>query len=156
MSKKIPDALKEQQAERRLETEKKIQEAIDNLKSLGYENITIATLMKETNLSRSTFNKPHVIEILKRNKIGKYREIKSILSETMSLSDRERIYELEKNLANANIKIKKLEENLDKKNLELSQKKIELMEQKEQLQQVVGNFQALYNKITAMGMHIIL
>lgn len=156
MSKKIPDALKEQQAERRLETEKKIQEAIDSLKSLGYENITIATLTKETNLSRSTFNKTHVIEILKRNKIGKYREIKSILAESMSLSDKERIYELEKKLVNANIKIKKLEENLDKKSLELGQKKIELMEQKEQLQQVVGNFQALYNKITAMGIHIIL
>lgn len=156
MGRKIPEALKKQQDERRAATAKKIQEAIDSLKSLGYENITIAILIKETNLSRSTFNKTHVIEILKRNKIGNYREIKNILSENMSLSDKEKINELEKNLNNANIKIKKLEQNLDRKNIELNEKKIELMEQKEQLQQVVGNFQALYNKVTAMGIQIIL
>jgi len=92
---KIPDELAEKQARQRKETVKKIQQAIDELKSEG-AIITTSKLVERTKLSRSTINKPHVQEVLKKNQVGRYQQRKVIDSDN---SIEERLLALEKELA---------------------------------------------------------
>ncbi len=75
--KDISAALKEKQEQTRQGTIEKIQRAIIDLQAEGYL-IGIKHLVERTGLSRSVFRKPHVQSILKENKIGIYRESKSV------------------------------------------------------------------------------
>lgn len=150
----LPSKLVERQENTRKETQQKVRDAIEMLREVGYENITIALLTKETGLSRSTFSKPHIEEILKEFKIGKFRESKVVVQSMQAASERQRCEELEKKLANANNKIQKLEASLSSKTDELNKAKIELAQSKQQLEVTVGNFQALYDRLIAMGIEI--
>ena len=65
MPRSVPNKLKEKQDKQRKDTIKKIEEAIEMLKDLGYHSITVSNLVTETGYARSTFSKPHVEEVLK-------------------------------------------------------------------------------------------
>ncbi|MGK5651979.1 DUF6262 family protein [Brevibacillus formosus] len=73
----IPTKLKERQQSKRLETIKKIQEAIDDIKQDG-SVVTKKRLMELTGLSNSTFSKDHVIEVLRINKVCQFKNSKRI------------------------------------------------------------------------------
>ncbi len=103
--KDISDALREKQELARQQTIEKVQRAINDLQAEGYL-IGIKHLVERTGLSRSVFRKPHVQKILKENKIGIYRE-----SKTVPKSDedyRTLALTMEKELLRANNKIQKL------------------------------------------------
>lgn len=76
--KDISNALREKQELTRQGTIEKIQNAINDLKAEGHL-IGIKHLVDRTGLSRSVFRKPHVQRILKANKIGIYKESKTVV-----------------------------------------------------------------------------
>ncbi len=109
--KDISSELKEKQEQTRQGTIKKIQHAINDLQAEGYL-IGIKHLVERTGLCRSVFRKPHVQKILKENKIGIYRESKTVPNSdedyrTLALT-------MEEELLRANHKIQKLEELKDR------------------------------------------
>ena len=61
--KKLPTGLSEKQELQRQESVNKVLRAADNLKDEGKE-VTISALVEYTGLSRSTFAKPHIRELL--------------------------------------------------------------------------------------------
>lgn len=155
MSKKdLPSKLVERQEQAREDSKQKVTDAIETLKAIGYENISISMLVKETGLSRSIFSKPHIEEVLKKFKVGKFRENKVIVEAMQIANQKQLCEELEKKLANANNKIQKLESLLQTRTNELNKAKIEIAQSKQQLEITVGNFQALYDKLIAMGIEI--
>ena len=150
----LPEGLAEKQRQVREETKQKVRESIEMLREIGYEDITISLLVKETGLSRSTFSKPHIQDILKKYKVGKYKENKVLVQAIQNASERQKREELERQLINANKKIEKLETSLKNKTDELNKMKVEVAEKKQQLEITVGNFQALYDKLISLGIDI--
>lgn len=65
--KKLPRSLVEKQELQRQETINKVLRATADIKSEGRE-VTISTLMAYTGLSRSTFAKPHIRELLAKDR----------------------------------------------------------------------------------------
>lgn len=156
MKRELPKALREKQERAKKDTEKKIEDAIKLLKDLGYENITLSQIMKETNLSRSTLNKQHAQDIFKKNGIGKYKTIKSIRDEYKAENDKVIIDKLEKQLSIANAEVLKLKAELKDTNRTLKEVKLEAVEAKQRLKETVGKFQAMYEKVIALGIEIII
>lgn len=61
--KKLPQGLAEKQELQRQETINKVLRACADIKNEG-EEVTISSLVKYTGLSRSTFSKPHIRELI--------------------------------------------------------------------------------------------
>lgn len=154
MDRKIPMELKEKQKAMRKETQEKVQVAINTLRSLGYENISISILVKETKLVRSTFQKDHVVEILRDNEVGKYKKISSI--NKCTLNDEKNSIMLEKELIKANEKIQRLQQEKEVLAQKLTKAKLDLIDANEKQKETVGKFQALYERTVAMGLKIII
>ena len=156
MPRKIPDKLKEKQEKQRKATINKIEEAIEMLKDLGYSSISIANLVAETGLARTTFSKPHVEEVLKKYKIGKFKEVKTLVIEQEKKYTREYINSLEKQLHNANIKINKLESELVSVNTKLKQEQLNFIKEEIKNKELADKFQRMYDRVIASGIEIIL
>lgn len=146
----IPKALQEKQKKARQNTLEKIQNAIDTLNQEGYI-ITISLLMDRTNLSRSTFSKAHVEELLKINQIGKFKDRRII---TQSKNEQKEILIIEKELAKSKSKIIKLEKTLLEKT-ELIQKLMnKLDETTEECQLLRYQLNLLMKKATILGLDL--
>lgn len=156
MPRSIPNKLKEKQDKQRKDTIKKIEEAIEMLKDLGYHSITVSNLVTETGYARSTFSKPHVEEILKKHKIGKFREVKTLVIEQENKYTREHVASLERQLRNANIKINKLESELSSTNAKLKEAQLNLMTVELRNKELADKFQRMYDRVIAAGVHVIL
>ncbi|MFQ7075988.1 MAG: DUF6262 family protein [Clostridia bacterium] len=156
MSRSIPEKLKKKQEDQKKETVKKIEEAIQMLKDLGYGSITIANLMQETDLARSTFSKPHVQAVLKKHKIGKYKEVKILVREQEEKYTREYAMSLERQLINANIKINKLESELASANNKLKQEQLKYVATDLKNKELADKFQRMYDRVIAAGVEVIL
>ncbi|MDK0792668.1 DUF6262 family protein [Clostridium perfringens] len=156
MSRSIPDKLKEKQEQQKKDTVKKIEEAIGMLKDLGYGSVTIANLISETGLARSTFSKPHVEEVLKKHKIGKYKEVKTLVMEQENKYTREYVASLEKQLRNANIKINKLESELASITNKLKQEQLNYVATDLKNRELADKFQRMYDRVIAAGVEVIL
>lgn len=156
MPRSVPNKLKEKQDKQRKDTIKKIEEAIEMLKDLGYHSITVSNLVTETGYARSTFSKPHVEEVLKKHKIGKFREVKTLVIEQKNKYTREHVASLERQLSNANIKINKLESELSSKNAKLKEAQLNLMTVELRNKELADKFQRMYDRVIAAGVHIIL
>lgn len=156
MSRKLPEALKSKQEKQKQETISLVENAISTLRELGYEDISISNLMKETNLARSTFAKPHIEEVLQKNEIGKYKNTKKIVVEKIAEQDKQKIVSLEKELNNAKIKIQKLQTSIQLKDMKLKEESMKLYEREIQLNELTAKFQAVYEKLMAMGIEVIL
>lgn len=155
MSRNVPSKLKEKQNQQRQETIQKIEDAIQMLKDLGYGTITISNLVSETELARSTFSKPHVQEILKKHKIGKYRETKTLVLEQEAKYTRENVDSLERQLNNALVKINKLESQLATTTAKLKQEQAQLLVTDLKNKELADKFQRMYDKLIAAGIQII-
>lgn len=66
MDSKIPQSLREKQELQRQQTVNRILRAIDDLQAQGCR-LSIKNMMDYTGLSRSTFSKPHVREVLSQH-----------------------------------------------------------------------------------------
>ena len=144
----ISDNLKQQQAIKRQESITKVQETINQLKEMGYGNITISLLCKETGLSRSTLNKDYIQQVLKANKVGKFSEIDE---EAQQLDENDK---LQLELCKAKIEAEKYKKKYKEAKSEAKANYIEAMQAKTELQRTTGAFQALYEKIIALGIKI--
>ncbi len=156
MSRSIPNKLKEKQNKQKQETIEKVENAIQMFKELGYGSITIANIISETNLARSTFSKPHVQEVLKKHKIGKYKEVKTIAIEQENKYTKEQVKLLEKQLKNAIIKINKLESELTTVTNKLKQEHLNYVVVELKNRELADKFQRMYDKVIAAGVEIIL
>lgn len=156
MARELSEGLRKKQELQKQETIKCIQDAIDMIKEIGYEQITISNLVSETKLARSTFSKPHVQEVLEKNKIGKYREVKTIVSEIQSNYDKKNIEELERKVQNFQVKINKLESELVSTNAKLKEERLKHLETELLNKELVGKFQSMYDKVIALGIEVIL
>lgn len=156
MSRKLPEALKSKQEKQKQETVSIVENAIKTLQQLGYEEISISNLMKETNLARSTFSKPHIEEVLQKYEIGKYKNRKKIVVQKITEQDKQKIANLEKELNNAKIKIQKLQTSIELKDMKLKEESMKLYEREVQLNELTAKFQAMYEKLMAMGIEVIL
>lgn len=78
----LPEGLKQKQENQKQKTSKLVQKAIDDLKAEGFM-ISIKSIVERTGLSRSVFNKPHIMETLKNNGIGVFsKPLKTALNLT--------------------------------------------------------------------------
>lgn len=146
--KDISDALKKKQEITRQGTIEKIQHAINDLQAEGYL-IGIKHLAERTGLSRSVFRKPHVQNILKENKIGIYRE-----SKTVPKSDedyRTLALTMEKELLMANNKIQKLEDELKDRDRRIAKLKSSIEEKTNECALLCGEVFLLSKKAKIMG-----
>lgn len=112
--------LKELQNTKRQETLEKIQNAINEIQE-DDDIVTKKKLLELTSLSSATFSKPHVLELLKRNKVCQFRE-------TVKIEKSNKTSEVEQ--------LQKIIMNLEKKNTLLLSKlqdkdiKIDLLKEK--------------------------
>ena len=146
--KDISDALKEKQELARQGTIEKIQRAINDLQSEGYL-IGTKHLVERTGLSRSVFRKPHVQNILKENKIGIYRE-----SKTVPKSDedyRTLALAMEKELLRANNRIQKLEDDLKDRDRRIIRLTTNLEEKTDECEVLRGEIFIISKKVKIMG-----
>lgn len=146
--KNISDALKEKQEMARQGTIEKIQRAINDLQAEGYL-IGIKHLVERTGLSRSVFRKSHVQKILKDNKIGIYRE-----SKTVPKSDedyRTLALTMEKELLRSTNKIQKLEDDLKDRDRKIARLTTSLEEKANECEVLRGEIFILSKKAKIMG-----
>lgn len=107
MNDKVPQSLKDKQELTRQQTINAVIKAIHELQEQGYV-VKIKDLMEYTGLSRSTFGKVHVREVLERYDVVEKKEIKEERvdsKETLSVEKR-----LRKELKRKNERISKLME----------------------------------------------
>jgi len=105
MNEKVPQSLKDKQELTRQQTINAVIKAIHELNEQGYK-IKIKDLMEYTGLSRSTFGKNHVREVLERYDIVEKKKIKEErVNSKESLSAEKR---LRKELKRKNERISKL------------------------------------------------
>lgn len=144
----ISDALKKKQELTRQGTIEKIQSAINELQAEGYL-VGIKHLVERTGLSRSVFRKPHVQKILKENKIGIYRE-----SKTVPKSDedyRTLALTMEKEILKANNKIQKLEDDLKDRDRRIARLTTSLEGKTNECEVLRGEIFILSKKAKIMG-----
>jgi hypothetical protein len=146
--KDISDALRKRQKLIKQQTIKKVQCAIDDLKDEGYL-IGIKHLVERTGLSRSVFRKPHVQKILKENKIGIYKESKTVPKSNEDY--RILALAMEKELLRANNKIQKLEDDLKDRDKRITRLVSSLEEKTNECALLRGEIFILAKKAKIMG-----
>lgn len=146
---KLPLKLEEKQQKIKGETLLKIQKAIDELSAEGYL-ITIKDLIDTTGFSRSLFSKIHVKELLMENKIGKYKNTKTI-NQKVDEDIREKLFRLDKELINANRKIEKLKTDNEDKIVCINDLKVKMHDKTEECEILRGELHILMQKARILG-----
>ena len=136
----LPNALAEKHKKQREQTRETVQQAILSLKEEG-RTVTTKNLVEITGLSRATFSKPHVDEILRMNKVCKYKEAGGVITKADKTPHELRleIQFLENKIERL---IKKNEELLNEKN----SMKLKYLEQKDRNEKLLGEIQAISTK----------
>lgn len=147
MKKGLNQQLRQAQDETRLNTVKSIEDKIKSLQAEGFI-VTIAILMEHTGFSRGLFQKAHVDELLKKYKIGKYRNRTVLPNKDFSLQVAEKeITKLSKEVANWKAKSEKLQA----RNETLEQK---LKEKDEYCERLKGEIISIHNKAKDRGIKL--
>lgn len=150
MSKKeLPNALKQQQEQKRQDTLKKVQEVIDDLKEMNLE-VTKKRLIEETGYSASTFSKQHVKELLQRNRVCQFKEAKKAQQDIQKIKQKHNQEVLEK----ANCEINLLKEKLVTKDVKISELENNYKELNEKYQLLLGRLYTAQRRAEAKGIEI--
>ncbi len=147
----IPEELRKKQDAARQSTLDRIQSAINELNDEGYL-ITTKLLIERTGLARSTFSKPHVQELLKFSKIGKYKDTKTI--EKSNDNPQNTILRLENDLIKSKKTTEKLQQELSRKNNRISRLEEKLNDTTEECQLLRGQFHLLMQKAKLLGFEL--
>lgn len=133
----LPNVLSEKQKNQREQTRETVQQAILSLKEEG-RTVTIKNLVEITGLARATFSKPHVDEILKINKVCKYKDKGEVITKADKTPHelKVEIQLLENKIARL---VKKNEELLNEKN----SMKLKYLEEKDRNEKLLGEIQAI-------------
>lgn len=149
MSRKLNDGLKDRHEILREHTAKLVESAIVELQEDGYE-VSTKLLIERTGLSRPVFGKEHVLKILKKHSVCRYKNIKVIPNS----SEKNYVKDLEKQIAYLKRELdkvqKKLTLNIDK-NVKLEIQIVELKDTNEILR---GKIKDNYEKAYAFGLNL--
>lgn len=149
MGKRLNDGLKKRQETLRQETIKAVEKAIVELKEEGFE-VSTKLLMERTGFSRPVFGKAHVLEVLKKHGVCRYKNIKLVSKD----SDKNYVVDLErqvKDLARELEKIKKTLDSVIKRNIKLE---LEVQDFKETNELLRGQLKINYEKALAHGIDL--
>ena len=146
---KLPYNLIQKQQEIRGETLLIIQKSIDELSAEGYL-IAIKDLIDRTGFSRSLFSKTHVQELLMKNKIGKYKNTKTII-EKVDEDIREKFFRLEKELINTKVKVENVKNDNEAKIAFINDLKVKMQEKIEECEILRGELHILMQKAKILG-----
>lgn len=137
---KLPETILNKQKLQREESMKKVQKAINEIKSEGYK-VTMKLIQERSNLARSTLSKPHIQDILRANCVCKYEDKKTITNtKTKNVKELEaEIYILEKKIE----RLKLENSNLKNRNNAL---KVELYDEKDRNAKLLGELQLISDK----------
>ncbi|MFY3791408.1 DUF6262 family protein [Ureibacillus sp. MALMAid1270] len=142
--KKLPESLIKLQEQRREETLRTIQNAIDTLKEEG-TIVTKKLLIELSGYSASTFSKPHVKELLERNEVCQFRKRVTVQQKQT----------LDEKLKRKNEKLQKkcnlLESRLLEKDIRLSKLEEDLEEEKEKNKRLLGKLHEIMRKAEMKG-----
>lgn len=147
---KLPENLINRQNEIRQETLNKIQNAIDEIKAEG-GLVTTKKLIERTGLSRSTFSKNHVKELLRMNRVCQFRDRQVIIEDKCSIKT---IENLQNELDKAYKKITKLTQELEKEKEKFSKLKFDYNDLHENYQLLLGKWHVLLKKAKIRGINI--
>jgi len=134
---------------RRVETQTIVEKAINDLKAEGFL-VTTKLLIERTGLSRSTFSKDHVLEVLKRNKVCRFKNTKTV----NDMDAKNYILRMEKENEKLKHEINKIQSDLDtqiRKNLKLE--KI-IAEKEDECKTLRGELMALYQRANNRGIDL--
>lgn len=147
--KELNDGLKKRQELLREKTNEKVEKAIKELLEEGFE-VSTKLLIERTGLSRPVFGKKHVLEILKRYRVCRYKEIKKVSKN----SDKNYVSDLERQIRELDRELKKAKEIIDKcrkKNIKLE---LEIHDLKETNELLRGELKSNYEKALAHGVNL--
>ncbi len=149
MKKGLNIKLREKQELDRKETIKKVLKAIEELRGEGYE-IATKLLIERTSLSRSTFSKTHVIEVLREQRVCRFKDIKTVTD----MESKEYLLYIQKKLREYEIENRNLKKELNvqiNKNFKLEK---EIAERQEQCETLRGQLMVLYQKASNRGVDL--
>lgn len=142
--KKLPESLIKFQEQRRAETLRTIQNAIDTLKEEG-TIVTKKLLIELSGYSASTFSKPHVKELLERNEVCQFRKRVTVQGKQ----------NLDEKLKRQNERLQKkcnlLEDKLLEKDIRLTKLEEDLEEEKEKNKRLLGKLHEIMRKAELKG-----
>ncbi len=147
---KLPENLINKQNQAKQETLDKIQNAIDEIKAEG-ALVTTKKLIERTGLARSTFSKSHVKELLKENRVCKFKDRQVIVEDKYGAKA---IETLENELDKAYRKITKLTQELEKEKSKVNKLKFDYNELNENHQLLLGKWHVLLKKAKIKGITI--
>lgn len=149
MKRELNSKLREKQEKEREESKAKVLIAIEELKNEGFE-VSTKLLIERTGLSRSTFSKDHIIDVLRQEKVCRFKN-------GMILKDKDSkqyLLEVEKRIRELEVENQKLKKDLNvqiNKNLKLE---IEIAEKQEQCEVLRGQLMVLYQKASNRGIDL--
>lgn len=149
MTRKLNEGLKERQEILRQETTKAIEEAIIRLKEEGFE-VSTKILMERTGFSRPVFGKEHVLKVLKKHSVCRYKNIKTVSKD----SDKNYVVDLERQVKELARKLEKTKNMLDsfiQRNIKLE---IEVKDLKDTNELLRGQLKINYEKALAYGIDL--
>lgn len=133
----IPNSLAEKHEKQREKTKELVQQAILNLKDEG-RTVNMKNLVEYTGLSRSTFSKPHVDEVLRLNRVCKYEIKNEVLAKTNKTS-----HELKIDIQLLESKVEKLTKKIKELEIEKNSLKLKHYEEKDRNEKLLGEIQAI-------------
>lgn len=149
MVRRLNDGLKERQETLRQETIKIVEKAITELKEEGFE-VSTKLLMESTGLSRPVFGKAHVLEVLKKHCVCRYKNIKKVSKD----SEKNYIIDLERQVKELAREVEKIKKTLDsaiKRNIKLE---VEVQDLKDTNSLLRGQLKINYEKALAHGIDL--
>jgi hypothetical protein len=145
----LNEGLKAKQDIARKETIQRVELAIKELHEEGSE-VTTKRLMERTGLSRSTFGKPHVVEVLKSHNIGRYKSRKIVNAG----GNEHMISYLQKEIDKYNKENEKLKALLDKRDITILRLESNLQDSVQQCEVLRGEVMRIYQKATNRGIEL--
>lgn len=112
----LPEAVRDYQESSKNDTINKVQNAIDELKAEG-NIITRKLLLERTGLSNSVLSKPHIKEVLKKNKVCQFALKRKINVTANSVDNDVELKKAYEKIDKLEKKIKDLESKIDKEKL---------------------------------------
>ena len=149
--KTIPEGLKKKQENQKQKTSKLVQKAIDDLKAEGFQ-ISIKSIVERTGLSRSVFNKPHIMETLKNNGIGVFSKPLNI--EDRTKTDGKDSFNWEKEYYKISAKFERIQQNNNDKDITILKLRNELVEKKDECEILRGKLHVIMQKCRIKGLKI--
>lgn len=149
MGRKLNEGLKKKQETIKQETVQSVEKAIIELKEEGFE-ISTKLLMERTGFSRTLFGKEHVLNMLKKYEVCRYKNIKKVSKD----SDKNYTIDLERQVKDLSRELEKIKKTLDsatRRNIKLE---VEVRDLKDTNELLRGQLKLNYEKALEHGIDL--